>query len=389
MTATRSSDETPLGVLLVNLGTPDGADVASVRRFLGEFLSDPRVVELPRLLWLPALYGVILNTRPARSAKAYQAIWNKERNEGPLKSITRAQAEKLAESAAQGAIGAGARMIVDFAMRYGTPSINERINALCGKGCKRILIMPLYPQYAASTTATVFDAVAAALKRMRLQPALRFAPPYYDDPAYIAALADGVRAALAELDFEPEVILTSFHGLPRTQIERGDPYESHCKTTWRLLREALGRAPETFPLTFQSRFGPAKWLGPYTSDVVAGLASKGVRRIAIATPGFAADCLETLEEIGVEIRDAFLAAGGEKFARLPRGYRAPRACGLDARRRTQGVIDYRKSAKRFITPRSGSNRKITSWRPSGIATARNITLARRIGASSPSTSATQ
>jgi ferrochelatase len=317
MTATRSSDETPIGVLLVNLGTPDGADVASVRRFLGEFLSDPRVVELPRLLWLPALYGIILNTRPARSAKAYEAIWDKERNEGPLKSITRAQADKLAARAAEGGIGAGARIIVDFAMRYGTPSIDDQINALSAKGCARILIMPLYPQYAASTTATVFDAVAATLKRVRFQPTLRFTPPYYDDPVYIEALADGVRAAQAALDFEPEVILTSFHGLPQTQIERGDPYERHCRTTWRLLRDALGLAPENFLLTFQSRFGPAKWIKPYTAEVVANLASKGVKRLVIVTPGFSADCLETIQEIGVEIRDAFLAAGGEKFARIP------------------------------------------------------------------------
>lgn len=316
MSAAKSSLETPIGLLLVNLGTPDGADVASVRRFLGQFLSDPRVVEIPRLLWLPALYGVILNTRPARSARAYDAIWDKEKNEGPLKVVTRAQTEKLAARAAQGAFGAGVRVIVDFAMRYGTPAIDAQIESLFAKGCERILVMPLYPQYAASTTATVFDAVAATLKRMRLQPTLRFTPPYYDDAIYIEALADSIRTALAALDFEPEVILTSFHGLPRAQIDRGDPYQIHCETTWRLLREALGLAPEKFLLTFQSRFGPAKWIGPYTAEVVTDLARNGVTRIAIATPGFSADCLETIEEIGVEIRDVFIAEGGEKFARI-------------------------------------------------------------------------
>jgi ferrochelatase len=316
MTPRNGPRSSPLGLLLVNLGTPDGPDVGSVRRFLGQFLSDPRVVELPRLLWLSALYGVILNTRPARSAKAYEAIWNKDTNEGPLKSVTRAQAEKLAAHAAQGLFGGGARVIVEYAMRYGTPTLDARIKALCAKGCEKILIMPLYPQYAASTTATVFDAVAATLRGMRVQPALRFAPPYYDDPVYIAALAEGIGAALAALDFEPQVVLTSFHGLPQAQIDRGDPYERHCETTWRLLREELKFAPERFPLSFQSRFGRTQWLRPYTVDVIADLAKKGVKRLAVATPGFSADCLETIEEIGVEIRDVFLACGGEKFARV-------------------------------------------------------------------------
>jgi protoporphyrin/coproporphyrin ferrochelatase len=312
----KPSSETPLGVLLINLGTPDGADVASVRRFLGEFLSDPRVVDLPRLLWLPLLYGVILNTRPARSAKAYQEIWNKETNEGPLKAITRAQAEKFARRS-EDAIGAGSRVLVDYAMRYGTPTIDSRIRALCEKGCERILVMPLYPQYAASTTATVFDAAAASLKGMRAQPTLRFTPPYYDDPVYIEAVADSIRVGSAALDFEPDVVVASFHGLPQAQIDRGDPYKRHCETTWRLLRDTLGVSPEKFVLAYQSRFGRAKWIQPYTIDVVTALAKRGVKRLAIATPGFSADCLETIEEIGVEIRDAFLAAGGEKFARIP------------------------------------------------------------------------
>jgi ferrochelatase len=316
MTPRNGSQSSPVGLLLVNLGTPGGPDVGSVRRFLGQFLSDPRVVELPRLLWLPALYGVILNTRPARSAKAYEAIWNKDTNEGPLKFVTRAQALKLAARAAQGAFGGGARVIVDYAMRYGTPSLEAQIKALCAKSCERILIMPLYPQYAASTSATVFDAVAATLRGMRVQPALRFAPPYYDDPVYIETLAESLRMKLASLDFEPEVILASFHGLPQAQIDKGDPYKSHCEATWRLLREALSLAPERFRLTFQSRFGAAKWICPYTAQVVDELAKSGVKRLVIATPGFSADCLETIEEIGVEIRNAFLASGGEKFARI-------------------------------------------------------------------------
>jgi ferrochelatase len=302
--------QTPVGLLLVNLGTPDAPDPRAVRRYLAQFLSDRRVVELPRALWLPVLYGVILNTRPQRSAKAHAAIWNRETNEGPLKTFTRLQAEKLAARA-------GATVIVDYALRHGSPSIASKVEALMAQGCERIAVLPLYPQYAASTTASAADEVFRALGRMRHQPALRIAPPYYDDPAYISALAESVRGQLAKLDFEPEVVLASFHGLPQAQIDAGDPYKAHCETTWRLLREALGPPPERLRLTFQSRFGPAKWIGPYTSDVVAGLAVQGVKRLAIVAPGFAADCLETIEELGVEMRDLFLRKGGEKFARLP------------------------------------------------------------------------
>lgn len=307
-----TSLDSPVGLLLVNLGTPDAPDTPAVRRYLAQFLSDPRVVDLPRLLWLPVLYGVVLNTRPKKSAHAYQSIWNHDIGEGPLKTITRRQAERLAARELDGK----APVIVDYALRYGSPSIPSRIEALMAKGCERIVLLPLYPQYAASTNASVADDAFAALMRMRKQPALRIGAPYYDDPAYIDALAASVRRELAALDFEPEVVLASFHGLPQAQVDRGDPYRSHCEETWRLLRAALGMSEDRLRLSFQSRFGPAKWIGPYTSDVVAELAQGGVKRLAIVAPGFSADCLETIEELGVEIRDIFLEKGGEKFARL-------------------------------------------------------------------------
>ncbi|MEF3366234.1 ferrochelatase [Methylocystis sp. 9N] len=305
-----SSRDTPVGLLVVNLGTPDAPDVASVRRYLAQFLSDRRVVDLPRALWLPILYGVILNTRPARSAKLYESIWNRETNEGPLKTITRLQAEKL------GARIGSPRLIVDYALRYGSPSIEDRIETLMKRGCERIALLPLYPQYAASTTASAADAAFAALRKMRKQPALRIGASYYDDPAYIDALAASLRRQMAALDFAPEVIVASFHGLPQAQVDRGDPYRDHCEASWRLLGDALGMGPEKLRLAFQSRFGRAQWLKPYTADMVAELAQAGVKRLAIVAPGFSADCLETIEELGVEIRDLFLAKGGEKFARL-------------------------------------------------------------------------
>jgi ferrochelatase len=312
-----SSLDTPVGVLLVNLGTPDGPDVPAVRRYLAQFLSDPRVVELSRVAWLPILYGVILNTRPRRSAAAYEEIWNREDNESPLKTFTRRLAEKLGTSAAAGAFGSGPAVPVEYAMRYQNPSIEEKLEALMAKGCERILILPLYPQYAASTTATVFDEVARLLRKKRRQPTLRFAAPYYDDPAYIDALASSLRAGMAALDFEPEAVVASFHGLPQLQVDRGDPYKSQCEATFRLLREAMGLDEDRLRLSFQSRFGPAQWVQPYTSDVVTALGMSGVKRLAIVAPGFSADCLETIEELGVEIRDLFMAAGGEKFARIP------------------------------------------------------------------------
>jgi protoporphyrin/coproporphyrin ferrochelatase len=300
-----------IGVLLVNLGTPEATDYWSMRRYLHEFLSDRRVIETPRWLWTPLLNLVILTTRPGAKGRDYDSIWNKERNEGPLKTFTRAQAEKLA------AAFDDSRLTVDWAMRYGKPPIRERLEALLKAGCDRILLVPLYPQYCAATTATVCDKAFDALKAMRWQPALRVAPPYYDDPVYVDALARSVSESTAKLPFEPEAVLISFHGIPQAYFDAGDPYYCHCAKTTRLLREALGYSPERMPMSFQSRFGPAEWLQPYTSETVKELARGGVKRLAVLTPGFAADCLETIEEIGVENAEYFHEAGGEQFAAIP------------------------------------------------------------------------
>lgn len=306
-----------VGVLIVNLGTPDGTDYWSMRRYLKEFLSDRRVIETPRLIWWPLLNFVILSTRPSRKGRDYDTIWNKELDEGPLRTITRSQAEKLADWVAAGGLGETKRpVLVDWAMRYGNPSIAARLAALQQQGCERILIVPLYPQYAAATTATVADKAFDALKEMRWQPAARIAPPWHDDPAYIDALARSTMRQLAALDFEPEVLVASYHGIPQDYFDKGDPYHCHCAKTTRLLREALGWSADRVITTFQSRFGPAEWIKPYTDETMKALAERGVKRIAVTTPGFAADCLETIEEIGVENRDIFMEHGGEKFARL-------------------------------------------------------------------------
>ena len=304
-----------VGVLIVNLGTPEATDYWSMRRYLKEFLSDRRVIETPRWLWWPILNLIILTRRPSVKGKDYDSIWNKERDEGPLKTITSSQARRLAESLSQ--IRGARSIVVDWAMRYGKPSIAQRLAALQAEGCDRILLVPLYPQYCAATTATVCDKAFDALKQMRWQPTLRVAAPDYDEPAYIEALAASTRASLAGLDFEPEVILASFHGIPKEYFDKGDPYYCHCAKTTRLLRQALGLSPEKLRMTFQSRFGGAEWLKPYTDHTVQELARSGVKRMAVLTPGFAADCLETLEEIGVENAEYFHEAGGEKFAHLP------------------------------------------------------------------------
>lgn len=321
-----SSLESPVGLLLVNLGTPDAPDPPAVRRYLAQFLSDPRVVDLPRALWLPVLHGVILNTRPKRSAKAYQSVWNHDLGEGPLKTITRRQAEQLAARADR--LGGRAPVIVDYALRYGAPSIASRIDALMAQGCARIVLLPLYPQYAASTSASVADDAFHALEKMRHQPTIRLGAPYFDDPAYIDALAANMRRELSALDFTPDVIVCSFHGLPQAQVDRGDPYRDQCETTWRLLRAALDLPEDKLRLSFQSRFGPAKWITPYTSDMVGELATNGVKNLAIVAPGFSADCLETIEELGVEIRDIFIEKGGVNFARLPCLNDSPEGMGL-------------------------------------------------------------
>lgn len=302
-----------VGVLLVNLGSPAGTDYWSMRRYLKEFLSDRRVIELWRPLWLTILNLFVLTTRPSQSGHAYSIIWNNERNEGPLITITRSQAEKL------GAVlsASDPRIVVDWAMRYGEPAVGPRIEALKVAGCDRILVAPLYPQYAAATTATVNDVAFAALQKMRWQPALRTLPPYHDDPAYIDALAKTLATAIANLDFEPELVLASYHGLPRDYLDKGDPYHCHCQKTTRLLREMLGWPEERLRTVFQSRFGRAEWLQPYTDVTIAELAKSGVKRLAVVMPGFSADCLETLEEIAIRGGETFREHGGEHYAAIP------------------------------------------------------------------------
>ena len=312
-----------VGVLIVNLGTPDGTDYWSIRRYLQEFLSDRRVIETPRALWLPILQ-VILLRRPRAKGRDYDAIWNKERDEGPLKTITRSQSEKLGLALRN----LDRNVVVDWAMRYGAPPIGARLRALQADGCDRVLVIPLYPQYCAASTATVGDKAFEALQSMRWQPAVRLAAPYYDDPVYIDALARSVRAGLASLDFEPEVVVASYHGIPQAFSDKGDPYDRHCAETTRLLRNALGMSEECLKMTFQSRFGRGEWLKPYTSQTVRDLASRGVKRLAVVTPGFAADCLETLEEIGVENAGYFRDAGGERFAAIPCLNDSPEGMGV-------------------------------------------------------------
>ncbi|WP_395665122.1 ferrochelatase [Methylocella sp.] len=305
-----------IGVLLVNLGTPDALGYWPVRRYLREFLSDRRVVNTSRLVWWPVLNLIILSTRPQRSSEAYATIWNRELDESPLKTVTRSQAEKLARLATEGAFG-DETILVDWAMRYANPPIREGLERLRAAGCGRVLIVPLYPQYAGATTESVADKVAESLRKMRWRPELRSVPPYYADPVYVEALAQSTREHLAALPFEPEVLLLSFHGIPKSYVEAGDPYYAHCLETGRLLREALDLSEERCPITFQSRFGRTEWIRPYTDETVKALAAKGVKRLAVATPGFSVDCLETISEIGIENRDYFLEHGGEAFAQVP------------------------------------------------------------------------
>lgn len=294
-----------IGVLLVNLGTPDAPDAPAVRRYLKEFLSDRRVVEIPQLIWQPILRGIVLTTRPKKSAHAYAQVWRPDGS--PLAAFTRLQAAAL-----DGAFGPG--VVVDYAMRYGRPAIADRIAALKGQGCDRILLAPLYPQYCGATTATANDAAFAALAKMRWQPAIRTLPPYHDDPAYIAALKASVEGELAKLDFAPDAIVASFHGMPQRTLDLGDPYHCQCRKTARLLGEALGRE---LVVTFQSRFGRAKWLEPATDATLAALPGGGIGKVAVVAPGFSVDCLETLEEIALRGRDSFIQAGGTHFAYLP------------------------------------------------------------------------
>jgi len=293
-----------VGVLLINLGTPDAPEAPAVRRYLAEFLSDRRVVEIPPVAWKPILHGIILRTRPKKSAHAYSQVWTEQGS--PLAAITRAQAEALKSRW-------GDRVMVDWAMRYGNPGIRPATEKLFAAGCDRILAAPLYPQYCAATTATANDQLFGLLAELRWQPALRTLPPYFDDPAYIGALKASLERQLAALDFTPDRLLLSFHGMPERTLFKGDPYHCHCRKTARLLGEQLSIPTDT---AFQSRFGRAKWLEPSTENVLAAYPAQGVRKLAIAAPGFSADCIETIEELGIRGRETFEAAGGTHFARL-------------------------------------------------------------------------
>jgi protoporphyrin/coproporphyrin ferrochelatase len=305
--------ENGIGVLIVNLGTPDAADAPAVRRYLQQFLTDPRVIEKNGAFWRFFLNAVILPIRSRRKARDYQKIWNREKNESPFKTITRSQAEKLAGILQP----LGKHVIVDWAMRYASPSIASRLEQLIARGCNRILVMPLYPQYSATTTATVADEVFRYLMQLRRQPALRIMPAYYDDPYYIEVLASSLKAELKNLPFAPDTILLSYHGMPKEYVRKGDPYEAQCARTTELLRAQLGLDETKLMMTYQSRFGRAKWLEPSTIKTVRALARKGVKNLVVVTPGFSADCLETLEEIAVENAHVFKRAGGKNFAAIP------------------------------------------------------------------------
>src|SRR5262245_27060290 len=301
-----------IAVLLVNLGTPEAADAAAVRRYLKEFLTDPRVIEDQGPLWQLVLNGIVLPIRPRKKARDYAKIWNHERNESPLKTITRSQAEKLAHALEP----LGKHLVVDWAMRYGSPSIASRLGELMAQGCVPILVIPLYPQYCAATTATACDEVFRTLMRMRFQPSVRIAPPYYNDTVYIEALGSSTGVELSRLGFKPEVVLASFHGVPKAYVDNGDPYYAHCVETTRLLRERLNLDESKLTMTFQSRFGRGKWLEPTTNRTIRKLAKDGVKNLAVITPGFSADCLETLEEIAIENARLFKKYGGENFAAI-------------------------------------------------------------------------
>ena len=288
--------EPSVGVLLINLGTPDAPEARAVRRYLAEFLSDPRVIEIPKLMWKPILHGIILRTRPKKSAEAYSQIWT---NEGsPLRAIAQRQAEALRARLPQ--------VSIHYAMRYGHPGIAAALENMTREGCSRVLVAPLYPQYSAATTATANDAVFRVLARMRWQPALRTLPPYYDDPLYIEALAANLSRQIAALDFAPDRLLLSFHGMPVRTLELGDPYHCHCQKTARLLsRSAPARGRRCVPVALR----PSEWLEPATDAALAAYPKKGVRAIAVAAPGFSADCLETFEELGIRGRQSFHASG--------------------------------------------------------------------------------
>ena len=298
------------GLLLVNLGSPDAPTPKAVRKYLFQFLHDKRVIDTSRWIWCPILHGVILRVRPAKSARAYAKVWGEERSEAPLIAITRTQAKGIAERL-------GDDVYVDIAMRYGNPSIGDALDRLKAKGCKRIAILPMYPQFAGATTASVYDGVAKALMKRMDAPELRFLRDYHDDPRYIKALGDSLLDHIKTLDWNPDVILTSYHGLPQSYVDKGDPYQAECIHTTDLLREHLSVTKNRLRVTFQSRFGPKAWLQPYTDKTLEALPGEGVKKVAVMMPGFSADCLETLEEIAIEAHETFEEHGGEKFTAVP------------------------------------------------------------------------
>ena len=302
--------EPKIGVLLLNLGTPDATDYWSMRRYLSEFLSDRRVIETNPLIWQPILQGMVLSTRPQKSGENYKRIWDNEAGDSPLRVITRRQVSKL-----QARLGTAVQ--VEFGMRYGNPSTEAGIKALLDAGCQKILLAPLYPQYSATTTATANDKAFDALKKVRWQPAVRTLPAYFETPEYIAALATSIQEGVAKLDFTPDLILTSYHGMPMSYLQAGDPYHCQCLKTTRLVREHLGWPEEKLRVTFQSRFGPTEWLQPYTDEVLMALPGQGIKRVAVASPAFAVDCIETLEELAITGREQFEHAGGEQYAYIP------------------------------------------------------------------------
>ena len=316
-----SKTENIPGILMVNLGSPDAAETKAVRKYLFQFLHDKRVIDTTRWLWCPILHGIILRVRPAKSAKAYNKIWHLPEGEGddpqkwadkeaPLVRITRAQAAGV-----QARLGDSAH--VDIAMRYGNPSIGDALERLRAKGCTQIGVLPLYPQFAGATTASIYDGVAKALMKRMDVPELRFVRDYYSDPRFIAALGEGLKSHLAKLDWTPDVVMTSYHGLPQSYVDKGDPYQDECIATTDLLREYMGMSAHLMQTTFQSRFGPKAWLQPYTDKTLEAMPAEGVKKVAVMMPGFAADCLETLEEIAMEAHETFEEHGGEKFTAVP------------------------------------------------------------------------
>lgn len=301
-----------VGILLVNLGTPDGYDKKNMYKYLREFLTDSRVIEWPKLLWYPILFGIVLNVRPKKSGEAYESIWNHEAGESPLRTFTRGQSDKLKEI-----MNNHDNVIVDWAMRYGNPSIASRLQALKDEGCERLVIFPLYPQYSAATTATVNDKVFEYLMDQRWMPSVRTIPSYHDEDVYIDALARSLDNAMSKMEKKPEKLIASYHGIPQSYFKKGDPYHCHCMKTTRLLREKMGLSEDYLLTCFQSRFGPEEWLQPYTDKTIEALAQQGVKDLAVFNPGFSADCLETLEEMAVEGEEIFHEHGGDNFHYIP------------------------------------------------------------------------